>query len=134
MALGANGYAAIEAIRSDMGWSTFSERCMKGSLMYKKKIERMEETMWVTKVCENIDQMSKWSGMCKCIVKKCDLKVRVVGLARRQNGWNIETMENEGNEWDISGWKKVIREKVEEFGLKKWKQGISGKSTLKWYE
>ena len=43
-------------------------------------------------------------------------------------------MENEGNEWDITVWKKVVREKMEEFGLRKWKQGISGKSTVKWYE
>ena len=129
VALGANGYAAIEAIRGDMGWSTFSERCMKGSLMYKKRVERMEETRWVKKVCENVGQTSKWSGMCKRIVKKCGLKVRVAGLARRQNVWNMETMENEGNEWDISVWKKVVREKVEEFGLRKWKQGMSGKST-----
>ena len=56
---GANGYAAIEATRGDMGWSTFSERCMKSSLVYKKRVERMEETRWVKKVCENVGQMSK---------------------------------------------------------------------------
>ena len=61
--LGANRYAAIEAIRGVIGQSTFSERCMKGSLMYKKRVERMEETKWVKKVCENVGQMSKWSGV-----------------------------------------------------------------------
>ena len=52
-----------------MGWSTFSERYMKGSLIYKKIIERVEETRWVKKMFENVGQMSKQNGMCKRIVK-----------------------------------------------------------------
>ena len=41
IALGANRYASVEAIRGDMGWSTFSERNMKGCIMYKLRVERM---------------------------------------------------------------------------------------------
>ena len=85
MALGANGYAAVEAIRGDMGWSTFSERCMKGSIMYKKRIERMEDSRWVKKVCENMGQRSRWLCMCKRVVKRCGLKVR---MERRQGTFN----------------------------------------------
>ena len=55
IALGANWYAAVEAIRGDMlrvllgdmGWSTFGERCMKGCTMYKVRMERMSEERWV---------------------------------------------------------------------------------------
>ena len=43
-------------------------------------------------------------------------------------------MENEGIEWNIRVWKKVVRQKVEEIGLRKGNQGMSGKRTLKWYE
>ena len=39
VALGANRYACVEAIRGDMGWSTFSERSMKGNIMYKLRVE-----------------------------------------------------------------------------------------------
>ena len=116
-----------------MGWSTVGERCMKVvSIMYKIRIGKMDENRWVRKVCEEVGQKSKWLGMCKRVVKKCGLKVNVVN--RRQNTWQVETMESEGVAWDIRVWKKVVNERVEEYGLRKWKQGISGKSTLKWYE
>ena len=132
MALGANAYVAVGAIRGDVGWSTFSERCMKGIIIYKKRIEKMEENRWVTKVCEEVGQKSKWLGMCKRVVQKCGLKVNVVN--RRQSTWQVETMESDGVACDIRVWKKVVNEKVEEYGLRKWKHGIIGKSTLKWYE
>ena len=41
IALGANRYASVEAIRRNMGWSTFSERNMKDCIMYKLRVERM---------------------------------------------------------------------------------------------
>ena len=50
VALGANSYACVEAIRGDMGWSTFSERSMKGNIMYKVRLERMENERWAKKV------------------------------------------------------------------------------------
>ena len=50
IALGANEYAAVEAIHGDMGWSTFSERGMKGCMMHKVRMEQMSEercvSMW----------------------------------------------------------------------------------------
>ena len=81
VALGANSFAAVEAIRGDMGWSSFSERCMKGSIMYKK---RMDENRWVKKVCEKVGLKSRWLGMCKRVVKKCGLKVNTERSADRQ--------------------------------------------------
>ena len=74
VALGANGYAAVEAIRGDMSWSTFSERCMKVSIGYKIRIERIQEDICVKKVCEHVGIQSKWLKSCKDAVKKCGLK------------------------------------------------------------
>ena len=54
VALGANRYAAVEAIRGDMGWSTFSERCMKVSIGYKIRIKRMPEDRYMKKVYEHV--------------------------------------------------------------------------------
>ena len=58
VALVANGYSAIEAIREDLGWSMFSERCMKVFMMFKIRIERMEEDRWVKKVCKHVEVKS----------------------------------------------------------------------------
>ena len=131
VALGANGYAAVEAIRGEMGWSTFSERCMKGCMMFKIRIERMTDNRWVKKVCEQTGQKSKWLRTCKRAVLKCGLKVSARGENGRHDNWKITGPENEGQLWDGRTWKKVIGERVAEHGLRKWR---SGKSMLKWYE
>ena len=44
MSLNAPRYAAVEALRGDMGWSTFRERHIKATLRYKVRLERMENT------------------------------------------------------------------------------------------
>lgn len=44
MALSASKYAAVEALRGDTGWSTFTERHMKATLRYKVRLEWMEDT------------------------------------------------------------------------------------------
>ena len=43
MALNAPRYTALEALRCDMGWSTFRERLVKATLRYKVKLERMDD-------------------------------------------------------------------------------------------
>ena len=37
-----------------MGWSSLSERCMKGCLGFKIRIERMSENRWVKKGCDHV--------------------------------------------------------------------------------
>ena len=49
-----NRYAAVEALRGDIGWSSFSERCIKGCMCFKIRIERMSEDRWVKKVCDHV--------------------------------------------------------------------------------
>ena len=135
VALGANKYACVEAIRGDMGWSTFSERNMKGNIMYKVRLERMRNERWVKKVYEHVGKESKWIKSCKRLVKKCDLNYRenVFGRGHVQ-GWNVVCMNGDGYNWDEKKWRIEIGKKVNEFGWRKWKKGMENKSTLKWYK
>ena len=43
MAMNAPRYTAVEALRGDMGWSTFRERLVKSTLRYKIRMERMDD-------------------------------------------------------------------------------------------
>ena len=76
VALGANRYACVEAIRGDMGWSTFTERSMKGNIMYKLRVERMSNHSWVKKVYKDGSRFSKWTRSCKRLVRKCGLNCK----------------------------------------------------------
>ena len=113
-----------------MGWSIFSERCMKGSINFKVRIERMHDDRWVKKVCEHVGERSKWLKTCKRAVRKCGLKCNNTNPGRVVNMWQLENAENEGVFWTYSVWKKVTGMAVQEYGLKKWKEGMRSK-TLK---
>ena len=43
-------YAAVEALRGDMGWSTFRKKHMKATLLYKVRLARTEDTRVTRKV------------------------------------------------------------------------------------
>ena len=47
---GANKTVGTEAIREDMGWSTFKERLCKAKLKYKVRLEKMDRHRWAKKV------------------------------------------------------------------------------------
>ena len=134
VALGANRYVGVEAVRGDMGWSTFSERSMKGNIMYKLRVERMPDERWVRKVYNDVGRESKWSKSCKRLVRKCGLSAREVNFGReRVAEWNVACLNGEGYNWDERRWKKVVVEKVQELGRNKWKSGMASKKTLEWY-
>ena len=134
VALGANRYVSVEAIRGDMGWSTFSERSMKGNIMYKVRIERMQDDRWVKRVHKDSGRYSKWTKACKRLVRKCGLNCREDVFGRGHViGWNVVCMSGEGGDWNIMRWKKVVNQKVRELGWRKWKSGMESKSTLVWY-
>ena len=61
----------MEAIRGDMSWSTFSEWSMKGNIVYKIRLERMENESWVKRVYKDIERESKCTMACKRLVRKC---------------------------------------------------------------
>ena len=109
--LGAPRSTAVEAIRGDMGWSTFKERVVKGKLGFLKKIESMNEERWAKKVMEEGRTGSSWK--------------------RETTRW--KRRENLEEDWNNKGFKKVKKKQVEDNGLSRWKAGMREKSTLKWY-
>ena len=65
VALGANGYAGVAAIRGDMGWSSFYERHMKACVLFKVRIDKMEYDRWVKRVHLITKGKSKWMKACR---------------------------------------------------------------------
>ena len=102
VALGASGYTAVEALRGDMGWSTFSERCMKGCIGYNIRIERMSNEILVKKVYDHVGVRSKWLKVCKC----CDqMWIKIwsrLDPSGRVSMWQIESTSKEGEFWSSS--------------------------------
>ena len=93
IALGANNYVSVEAIRGDLGWSSFSERNMKGNIMYKIRMDRMVNDRWGKKVHKCYGRDSKWTKSCKKQVKRCSLNSRDDVLdCGHVAGWNVICM------------------------------------------
>ena len=119
IALGANRYVAVEAIRGEVGWSTFAERITKAALRYKVRLEKMDGNRWAKWVYEWSKHDSKWNGMCENKTGKYVMH-GVMTLAN----WAA---------WSMDRWKKVINEHVQEGGKNEWKENMRGKDTLDWY-
>ena len=60
MTLNASMYAVVEALRGDMGLSTFRERHIKATLRYIVRLERMENIRIARKVYLWNVRSSKW--------------------------------------------------------------------------
>ena len=135
VALGANRYVGVEAIRGDMGWSTFDERWMKAMIQYRVRLSKMQYDRWARKVYYLFDRESKWDRGCRKRMRKVGMREGY--SIRVEVGWRMVWVDNRGSEWgwewDEKKWKKVINEKVQELGLQKWRVGMEGKSTLEWY-
>ena len=58
--LGVPRSTAVEAIRGEMGWSTFRERVVKGKLNFVKKIEGLDEDRWVKQVLREDNVRTSW--------------------------------------------------------------------------
>ena len=69
--MGANRWIGTEAIRGDMGWSTFEERLFKGKLKYKIRLEKMEELRWAKNMYQESGVKSRWNMNCVRIANKC---------------------------------------------------------------
>ena len=108
--LGAPRCTAVEAIRGEMGWSTFRERLVKGKLSFLKKIEGLDEDRWVKQVLRESDVRSSWK--------------------RETTRWKRRVELEE--DWHRIG-PKEVRQRIEEGGLARWQTGMETKSTLKWY-
>ena len=138
MALNAPRYAAVEALRGDMGWSTFRERLKKSTLRYKVRLERMDDARLVRKIYMWNLHGSKWVKNCMKMAGNIGMRVEWVERypERRFNRyeWNIIDSNREGVYWDVRKWKNVIDKNVKEQGLRRWKQDMERKSTLEWYK
>ena len=109
-ALGANRFTGLEAVRGDMGWSTFRERIAKGKLSFIKKIEGLDEDRWAKKVINEDRTGSSWRKEIKRWKRK----------------------ENLEEEWDrLNG--REIGQRIEANGWERWREGVEKKSSLKWY-
>ena len=96
MALNAPRYAAIEALRGDMGWSTFRERLTKATLRYKIRLERMDETRIARKVYLWNESGSKWRKRCMRMTDKSGLQVvwgmRMAGRDQNEREWVVSSV------------------------------------------
>ena len=108
--LGAPRSTAVEAIRGDMGWSTFKERIIKGKLGFRKKIEGMSEERWAKRIMEENWIRSTWR--------------------KETDRW--KRRENLEQDWNNMRFKE-IKKRIEENGLNRWKAGLREKVTMKWY-
>ena len=61
MALNAPRYASVEALRDDMGWSTFRERHIKATLRYKVRLERRKNT----RIAQKVYLWKVWGSKCE---------------------------------------------------------------------
>ena len=135
LALGGNKLEGVEAIRGEMGWSTFEERYIKATLKYKVRLEKMGEDRWAKKVYRDVGNKSKW-------LKGCVRSVRKIQMGRkfelregvRDMDWKLCQGVGEEGDFEVDEWKVIINRKVEEYGLEKWRRGMENKSTMEIYK
>ena len=92
VALGANKYAATEALRGEMGWSSFEERVNKAKIGYEVRLEKMDENRWAKKILNWTRRSSKFIAEGK----------------RRKNKEKIG-IEREGNEIKVNIEGKIVQ-------------------------
>ena len=131
LALNAPKYAAVEALRGDMGWSTFRERLLKATLRYKIRLERMEDARLARKVYLWNVRSSRWGKKCIKMVDRSGLRVRWIHqqFEGRQYvyEWKMMDRNREGLEWGVKKWKSEIDRAVKGVGLSKWKNEMERK-------
>ena len=105
IALGAPKYTAVEGIRAELGYSTWEERIAKSRVAFARKLESMDDDRWAKKLWLQRGNDSKW----KKETNKLERKWGTVGM-----------------EWNNA------KKQIEEEGIRKWKEGVEQKSTLRW--
>ena len=109
--LGAPRCIAVEAIRGEMGWSTFKERVLKGKFNFLKKIEGLDAERLVKWILEEEGAKSSWR--------------------KELERW--KRRENLAEDWYRMSVKDV-KKRTEENGRDGWRLGMEGKTTLRWYK
>ena len=130
LALGANSIVAVEAIRGDLGWSSFEERMYKAQLRYKVRLEKMDDDRWAKKIYKQTARTSKWMGNCVRVVNKCGLTRRYLDTEGHGREWNLAITHDDATDYTIENWKVLINQKVKEYGLKKWRVRMDNPEVL----
>ena len=115
-----------------MGWSKFDERFRKGRLIYKCRLDDMERTNWVKRVCLARGYKGKWMTQCLNMANKVGLDTAHDSSIAGVNQWRIVLFQGDQHGYSPEELKPHIRRKVEEQGLKEWQKGLE-KSTLELY-
>ena len=133
MALGGNKCVGIEAIRGEMGWSSFEERLMKGKLKWKIRIERMDDNRWVKRISREAGVNCRWMRNCVGIMNKGGLFRVWNPNGEDRNEWKLAYNQGDRTEYDEKDWKVFINNRIKEYGLEKWRRGIENKGSLHRY-
>ena len=122
-ALGAPLYTAVEAVRGDMGWSSFGERISKAKLKYHLRIVLCDELNPLKKVY-NWYQGNLFVRDCNKLCKRYGIRW-VIGEGDLRIGGTLVGNFTQGA--------RLIDRAVGEVGLRKWRDGCNLKSTLRYY-
>ena len=128
-ALGANKHVGMEALRGEMGWSSFEERIDKAKIKYRLRLEHMNEKRWAKKVFKWRKGYCKFGKETKRRMNKINMKISEIG-ENREIRINEEEMEGEGE-------KKIanrVNKEVKNRGLKKWVANMEKKPSLNLYK
>ena len=114
LALGANSFVATEALRGEMGWSTYEERVSKAKINYKVKLSTVS----------GLNERN-WAGY---VFRVCDKSVWHKEVKRIERKYNMQ------NVYESQNVKSCVKKKIREKGQQVWENGMNRKSTLNVYK
>ena len=126
--LGANNYAATQALRGEMGWSSFEERINKAKIGYEIRLEKMNENRWAKKILNWTRDSSKFKAEAKKRRNKEKIKLEI---ENNEVKIKINDEEIQGCERKITN---IIKKQIKMNGLEKWKQEMEEKTSLEIYK
>ena len=128
MGLGANRTTAVEALRGDMGWSSFEERIHKGKLKYWARLYHMHESRWPKKIWNWKRGLGKFGMECEKLKHKYKIKIL------RQNRPEEIHINNKKINNVYTSLKKGIENIIKLRGLVIWQENMDTKDSLRYYK
>ena len=122
--LGANRHVATEALRGELGWSTFQERRDKTKINYRVRLEHMSDKRWAKKIFE-------WKGNKSTFKKETNRNMKTIDMKIVNNTENMDiTIKGQrvGEERKIQN---RVKQEIKKEGLKKWKANMEKKKIIK---
>ena len=119
MALGANGYIAVAALKGEMGWSLFQERIDKARLLFKAKLTNMEDSLAASVMNRSrrtveFNTHSKWHRTLDNLEGRYGIDPEMVYRRR--------------------GWYNEINKNARDKSTQAWRADVEKKSTLQLYK